>query len=293
MTTGIELEKAVNADAQKIWSFFYWTEQTYPWEILVRLAEAEFKSVPASVLDSVQLLSESMLTSSAAELAARQVKLRSQANLAGKVSRVERWHALATSEILSDHDRRPMVVTEASKHGAPKDLPAALFEATVHDHSLEDHISTLTEEATWLNISPERREQTFVSFVSFMQLTGDLKQMLNVWQGHLCTAGSLIYRTTDRKRTYLVVHVTPHGVLVRDCILNYDGGDNAIEFDSRSTSGASGFRVLQVTNYNEWKCVKLRLIAPFETHEKRSNGDAPPNNYPEKLNEVIKKANEH
>ena len=56
------------------------------------------------MLDSVQLLSESMLTSSAAELAVRQVKLKSQANLAGKVSRVEGRHALATSEILSDHE---------------------------------------------------------------------------------------------------------------------------------------------------------------------------------------------
>ena len=62
MTTGIELEKAVNADVQKFWSFFYWTEQTYPWEVLVRLAETEFKEVPATLQTGFEMLFSSMLT---------------------------------------------------------------------------------------------------------------------------------------------------------------------------------------------------------------------------------------
>ena len=37
VVTGIELGKAINDDVRKVWSFFYWTEQTYPWEILVLL----------------------------------------------------------------------------------------------------------------------------------------------------------------------------------------------------------------------------------------------------------------
>ena len=142
--TGIELAKAVNDDVRKVWSSFYWTEQTYPWEILVRLAEARFEEpIPETVLTSVGHVMESMLTTTVAELAARQVKLRSTANLAGKLSRVEKWHSLATAQILANHDRKPMTITEAAKISSPKDIPSSIFEATVHDHSLQDTICYL------------------------------------------------------------------------------------------------------------------------------------------------------
>ena len=166
-----------------------------------------------------------------------------------------------------------MVITEAAKHNAPKDIPAALFEAVVHDHSLEDHMSTLTAESTWLNISPERRELTFVSFMTFMQLNGGLKKMFNVWMGLLCTPGTLIFRDTSWHRPFLVIHPTPYGVLVRDCILYFKGGRKCIELDTRSQNGACGFRVLPVTNFNEWKVCRVRLIAPYEAHDKRPPGN--------------------
>ena len=71
----LDLARAVNTEVQKLWSFFYWTEQTYPWEILTRPAEDNFEKVAESVMISLDKVFSSMLTTSLAELAARQVKL--------------------------------------------------------------------------------------------------------------------------------------------------------------------------------------------------------------------------
>jgi hypothetical protein len=275
--TGIELAKAVNDDVRKVWSFFYWTEQTYPWEILVRLAEARFEEpIPGTVLTSVGYVFESMLTTTVAELAARNVKIRSTANLAGKLSRVEKWHSLATSQILADHDRKPMTITEAAKNASPKDIPSSIFEATVHDHSLQDTISTLTSEATWLNLSPQRREQCFVAMSSFVALQGDIHKMLRIWQGLLCVAGSLIWRKGAPMHCFLVFHVTPHGVCARACRLRKEGDHKIIELVRDPSGETCIYRTLAIHDCEEWMACKVRLLAPFETHEKRPAGAPPP-----------------
>ena len=54
-----------------------------------------------------------------------------------------------------------MVITEPAKNSCPKEISNTVFDGTVHDHCLEEDIHTLTAEATWLNVSPERRELCF------------------------------------------------------------------------------------------------------------------------------------
>ena len=165
----------------------------------MRLSETDFQSVPPFLDKRFQQVFTAGLTSTPAEYAAREVRLRMRANAAKKVSVLHCWHSLATSSILAEHDRKPIVVTATSKHLAPKSLPPATFESKVHDNSLGERAKTLCAQSTWLNISPQHRELCFASWLSFTTLNGNYDDFFRTWQSLLVQSGHLLYHIEDKR----------------------------------------------------------------------------------------------
>lgn len=161
----------------------------------MRLAEVNFNPdhVPYHVLERLTKIFRAMLTSICAEYAAREVRQRERANVAKKLTMVAKWHSVATSDILDNHDRNPIHVTDAAKQSAPTTLPASTFDSKVHDHSLGEQARTLTGNSTWLNISPQKRELCFASWRSFVTLGGDYEGFASTWQSLLAPTGHFLY----------------------------------------------------------------------------------------------------
>lgn len=132
-----------------------------------------------------------MLTSIAAEFAARDVRDRLRANAQSRATTNSKWHSLATSAILANMDRKPIVVTETAKSLAPSCIREGTYDAEVYDNTFEDKFNQLTGATTWLNLSPERRELAFVSFKSFENCEFDFPRYSFSWLSLLCTDGDL------------------------------------------------------------------------------------------------------
>ena len=143
-----EFDSNVNDDVKAARDGWYFTNQVFPKESMVRLSETDFQSVPPFLAKRFQQVFTAGLTSTPAEYAAREVRLRMRANAAKKVSVLHCWHSLAMPSILADHDRKPIVVTATSKQLAPKSLPPATFESRVHDNSLGEQANTLCAQST-------------------------------------------------------------------------------------------------------------------------------------------------
>ena len=147
-----------------------------------------------------------------------------------------------------------------------------MFDATVYDHTLEEHIDTLTQEATWLNISPEKREECFVSFAAFMVLDGNVQHALLSWQSLLCCEGTIVYEKKNPRKAVLVFHVTPHAILGRVCTVEYVDGHKVFEVLKQGLQEDPTWKVVPIYDYTAYNCCRVRLLAPYESHEKRPTG---------------------
>jgi hypothetical protein len=198
--TRVETDRFFNEFAREAWGFFAFPDQVYVWETLVRLSEVDFTHVPGWVKERITKVFHAILVSFMAEQAARNVRQREKANVAKKLSMGAKWHSVATSRILKEHDRKPIFVTDSAKNLAPATLPLSTYSATTHDHSLGPEVSsTLTGKATWLNCSPERRELCYVSWVSFLQVKADYAKHHCAWQSFLAPVGHIIYDSVSNE----------------------------------------------------------------------------------------------
>ena len=197
LLTKAEFDRHVIEDVKTAWDFWYFPNQVFPRECMVRLSETDFASVSAFLVKRFNMVFTAGLTSTPAEYAAREVRLRMKANIAKKVSSTHCWHALATSNILREHDRNPICVTTAAKEHAPTSLPPSTFESKVHDNSLGEKAKTLTAKSTWLNISTQHRELCFASWLGFVTLNGDYNLYFRSWQSLLVQSGQFLYSSAD------------------------------------------------------------------------------------------------
>ena len=132
----VEADRFLYEFARAAWDFFACPDQVYVWETLVRFSEVDFEHVPDWVKARISKIFHAILVSFMAEQAARNVRQREKANDAQKLSMGATWHLVATSRILKDHDRKPIVVTDSAKSVAPASLAPNTYSATIHDHSL-------------------------------------------------------------------------------------------------------------------------------------------------------------
>ena len=142
MLENIEVNRACNDTVADMWGFFYWPNTTVAWELLIELREQNFIFDEKQEFPRLFKIFGAMLTTTPAEYAARQVRIREAANTAKKMNQLEKWHSLATSAILNDHSRQHITVTDTAMQHRSSTVPRTTFDARIYDNSLKERFSS-------------------------------------------------------------------------------------------------------------------------------------------------------
>lgn len=180
-------------ELQQKWKSFWWPAMQWCREVIIRLFENEFESVPADVIQKIKLFQHSFRISLPCEHGGGRLQIRARAHPSKRMSRVEKWHALLESPILNDFERSQVEPTPMAESCRPKRIDGKYFDCRGWKHSLEGDFDHLGREATWLATTHEHRMRCFLGWASFVELDGDWARHCALWRGMLAVDGHLLF----------------------------------------------------------------------------------------------------
>lgn len=203
----LEEDMRSSAELKGKWASFWWPQMQWCREIFLRLFEADFQTVPINVREKIELYMDSLRTTLPCENGGNRLRARETSHQGKRMPKIEKYHALLTSPILSDFERSPVQVTAAAEQCKPKKISDNFFTAQGWVHSMGSEFDRLGKQAEWPTIVHETRMQSFVSFAAFVECDGDWRRHFQLWQGLLAVPNHLIFHKVTLEGSLVFSHM--------------------------------------------------------------------------------------
>ena len=105
-----------------------------------------------------------------------------------------------------------------------------------------------------------------------MVLDGNVQHALPSWQSLLSCEGTIVYEKKNPRTAVLVFHVTPHAFFGRVCTVEYVDGHKVFEVLKQRLQEDPTWKVVLIYGHTAYNCCRVRVLAPYESHEKRPAG---------------------
>ena len=174
-------------------------------EIMVRLLEAGWGSVPAEVKEELQIFVDSLHSTKPVEDMFNSMSGLSRQHKAGVMGEVTKWHRQIIASVLPEADRPQVPVTAAAHAASSKCVPPHVFDYTkvepaagVELFSLGGEVlQTLTlEPAPWPTPSPNSIKAVPASWHFSLQVGGDADKISTAWPSLLAERRTMVYNPT-------------------------------------------------------------------------------------------------
>jgi hypothetical protein len=273
----------VDRRARDWWNFIVQAHWVFTREVFVQLDEIQFElPLPECLLEDITNYAYSQRGTVIDENGMRILANRARHHPSKQISRTSRYHALLTSDLLTENGMRPLEITQAARSIAPATLDPGIFTAKDREFSLGlENLQTLAEgTASWKTMSPLNYRSIGLAWYAFGQVNGEFDQTKTAWLSMLARPKTLIYKkgTLSSETCGLVWGVT------RDCLVAWKVSiehvpDKSFMWITRERPSDDSVPVrIHVINANEklsdWRVTPVRLMPP-QVVRQRSKGRAP------------------
>lgn len=276
----LETEALANVGIKSFLSSIIFPSLVWVREVLVRLAEVEFQSVPESARQQVLAYGSMLPGTKCVEDSIGHAKGVAMASPAGKVCPSSAWHSIATGGIVKDLGWQEPQVTKAARACSIDRLPACTHRSKDEEFSLgSDVLSELQgENAAWCNASPARRRLAGSAWRLVVTLEGDWSKMSLAWLGLLVEPGVVLHKENE-VGAFLVFSVTRYGILARKVdFLKVSCGDSVQffcdPFRAIGSDEADRFNFIVVHDLARWRALRVRAVPPIEVPQRMREAGA-------------------
>ena len=191
-----ELKKYANDQIKAL----LWPVATWPREVLVALAEADWIGLPGDdeggMFSEIKSSFSGIGSSLHAELMFNVCRQYSSKNLAKRMGAVTSYHHCAYSGIIDEHDATPLRASRDDEAHAEAQLPASIFDALQCEFSAggEQFFDRFLKEgnSSWPSPSPQTYMQLPQLHSLMVAFGGKAASMRSVWLSQIVPVGSLI-----------------------------------------------------------------------------------------------------
>ncbi|CAK0880232.1 unnamed protein product [Prorocentrum cordatum] len=189
----------------------YWPLSTWPREVFIALEETDFKKVPALVERTVRERFSAMY-SDMVESAVKQIRDQENKNSNSQCGRVERWHTLLESSLLSDNDRPgPNLKLPVLDEARAKTLPEKTFEGDVHDVSFGMDALKGLAGSSWPSPSPLTFNLAPMRLEALVGIEA-LPMLERAWRSVLAQRGDVLFHEDFKQRALVVLESSSCGL---------------------------------------------------------------------------------
>ena len=263
----LEKQALTSTGAAKFLEGLLWPRLVWVRELLIQLAEVEFKEVPDYVHTDLLAYARAPAGTKHIEDVIGDVKRVASASPSGRIGDAMRWKACMTSGKLVESDRPPVTITSAAKAAASNHLASETFRSG-DTCSLEPQVvETLSEDpASWPTPSPMARKLTPIAWMLAVQCQGEWDNIKNSWFSLLAQPQTILRKRGDDK-CGMVVTTTPYGVFCRRMTLFREiAGDRRFFLAPTVCSGGgeSNWYLVCIEEKKDWRVTQLEAMAPHQ-----------------------------
>ena len=223
-------EKAKHHTWVRAWlDTMLWPNCSWAREILVGLAEAEWKHCPSDLL---QELEKCFSTAGTKEIedSFNVIRRLCRQNLGGKLGPLAKWHSLSNSGLIEGSGGVQPQVLPVDQVDIQQDIPAAVFSSSTHHHFTlgDEKMEQFRNDDKWKAVTGLAFLKITVQTQAFLKFAHGLEKVQSLWRsellmpGMLFDAGALDDMVDPCIR--LVVCSTPFGAVCWPCDVTVVGG---------------------------------------------------------------------
>ena len=248
--------------ARDVLSLLPWASAPWVKEVFVALDEAEFKSVPADILNELEAVSACFKTSIFCERSFNYLRDRCRHSKAGITGMRKRYHALINSPLMEDSDRPNTYTPSVQAAHAPRERQdKELFSAqqSSRDFSLgEDFLTTFM--AAPDTMGSGRFLSSNLAWAALQQCQGQWHRLETAWHSLLARKHQILHRPEPNLNLF-VLETHPFGVLGLRVRVKKLGGSDFFAF-AKDVSGHLMHEAVVVDSDKPWRVRPVTILPP-------------------------------
>ena len=239
-------------------SAMLWPLQQWASEVFITLADYGWERVPQWLQDECHAYSLAHSSTLIVENLGNACRSAIKQSPSGRFSARAIWHTLKTSATCVEHDRPPVVPTQAARSIAQPKLPKHVFSYQDNGISLgTETLKTLTQAVpTWPALSAASLKASSMASLLLERTAGNWDHIRMAWLSQLLPEGCLVTHTKE-KAMLVVMHVSQWGFLGWRVTLSAYHGLKVVRW---GPDGADSLQFRFVADPTEW------LVAPLTVH---------------------------
>ena len=232
-------------------------------EVLARLAEVQFREVPADLLSDVRVWSKGFHSTVLVENMFNKLRIVEKKNLSGQIGDINVWHEAAYSGLLQDFDRPLLQPTLEGQTISVRELPSTTFLVDKDESSsLPGELwETISEKKpSWPALSAQGFKEAAIRWLCVSHYKGQWQNMQTVWLSLLLTPGTVVRKPREVGAT-LILKTSSWGALVWPLKIKKEGENFFLSF-AAPPSTATSFLVVDADSLNQWEVMHIKCIGP-------------------------------